>query len=77
MVNAIKEAAGLGPQIVCFAHIINLAANKEVALKQISNLLSIVRKVVTFFHKITLAALKVKPEMPDIPVHKLIHETPT
>lgn len=73
MVNAIKEAAGLGPQIGCFAHILNLAAKKAVALHQISRLLSKVRRVLTFFHKSTTAAhaLKVKQEMLNIPVHKL------
>ncbi|XP_057181407.1 E3 SUMO-protein ligase ZBED1-like [Triplophysa rosa] len=79
MVNAIKEAAGLGPQIGCFAHILNLAAKKAVALQQTSRLLGKVRKVVAFFHKSTTAAnaLKVKQEMLNIPAHKLIHDTPT
>ncbi|KAL0188452.1 hypothetical protein M9458_015551, partial [Cirrhinus mrigala] len=79
MVNAIKEATGLGPQIGCFAHILNLAAKKAVAIQQISRLLGKVRKVVTFFHKSTTAAhaLKVKQEMLNISVHKLIHDCPT
>ncbi|KAL0149553.1 hypothetical protein M9458_055080, partial [Cirrhinus mrigala] len=79
MVNAIKEATGLGPQIGCFAHILNLAAKKAVAVQQISRLLGKVRKVVTFFHKSTTAAhaLKVKQEMLNISVHKLIHDCPT
>lgn len=79
MVNAIKEAARLGPHIGCFAHILNLAAKKAVALQQISHLLNKVRRVVTFFHKSTTAAhaLKVKQEMLNLPVHKLIHDSTT
>lgn len=78
MVNAIKAAAVLGPQIGCFAHIFNLAAKQAVALQQISRLMSKVRKVVKFFHNSTTAAqaLKIKQEMLNLPVHKLIQDSP-
>lgn len=56
MVNAIKEAAALGPQIGCFAHIFLLAAKQAVALQQIRRLSSNIRKVVKFFHNSTTAA---------------------
>lgn len=46
IVNAIDLAAGLGPQIGCFAHTVNLAAKSAISLNQVSRLLGKVRKVV-------------------------------
>lgn len=77
IVNAIKET-GLGPQIGCFAHTINLASQKATCINQISRLLVKVRKIATFFHKSTTAAhiLESKQEMLNIPKHALIHDVP-
>lgn len=73
IVNAVNETAGLGPQIGCFAHTVDLAVKNAVSLNQVSRLLGKVRKVVTFFHRSTTAAhaLKTKQEMLELPVHKL------
>lgn len=49
IVNAVVGAAGLGPQIGCFAHVINLASQKAMVVQQISRLLAKIRKIVTFF----------------------------
>lgn len=79
IVNAINEADGLGPQIGCFAHVVNLAAKKAVAIIPVSRLLGKVRKVVTFFHKSTTAqhVLTLKQDMLNLPKHKLIHDVTT
>lgn len=79
IVNAIGLTEGLGPQIACFAHTVNLAAKSAISIAQISRLLARVRKVVTFFHRSTTAAfiLKSKQEMLTLPDHKLIHDVPT
>lgn len=79
IVNAIDLAAGLGPQIGCFAHTVNLAAKSSISLNQVSRLLGKVRKVVSFFHRSTTAAhaLKTKQDMLELPVHKLIHDVTT
>ncbi|XP_056102446.1 E3 SUMO-protein ligase ZBED1-like [Rhinichthys klamathensis goyatoka] len=79
IVNAVVGAAGLGPQIGCFAHVINLASQKAMAVQQISRLLAKIRKIVTFFHRSTTAAhvLKTKQELLQLPVHKLIQDIPT
>ncbi|KAK7934311.1 hypothetical protein WMY93_005207 [Mugilogobius chulae] len=78
IINAVKEA-GLGPQIGCFAHTINLASQKATGLNQVSRLLGKVRKIVTFFHRSTTAAhiLQSKQEMLNVPKHKLIQDVPT
>lgn len=64
IVNAVSEA-GLGPQIGCFAHTINLASQKATGLNQISRLLGKVRRIVSFFHRSPTAAhiLQRKQEM--------------
>lgn len=79
IVNAIHEAGGLGPQIGCFAHVVNLAAKKAVAITPVSRLLGKIRHAVTFFHKSTTAhhVLTVKQDMLDLPKHKLIHDVAT
>ncbi|GAA6095424.1 E3 SUMO-protein ligase ZBED1-like [Tachysurus ichikawai] len=79
IVNAIDLAAGLGPQIGCFAHTVNLAAKSAISLNQVSRLLGKVRKVVSFFHRSTTAAhaLKTKQDMLELPVHKLLHDVTT
>ncbi|KAK7915974.1 hypothetical protein WMY93_011735, partial [Mugilogobius chulae] len=55
IVNAVRDTDGLGPQIGCFAHVINLAAKRAVSINAVSRLLGKIRKVVAFFHKSTTA----------------------
>ncbi|XP_034023290.1 zinc finger BED domain-containing protein 1-like [Thalassophryne amazonica] len=78
IVNA-SNAAGLSQHIGFFAHTENLASQKGLGVNQISRLLSKVRRVVTFFHKSTTAAvvLKAKQEMLQLPPHKLIQDVTT
>ncbi|GAA6096006.1 E3 SUMO-protein ligase ZBED1-like [Tachysurus ichikawai] len=77
--NAVNEADGLGPQISCFAHVVNLAAKKAVSINTVSRLLGRVRKIVIFFHKSTKAhhVLTVKQERLNLPRHKLIRDVTT
>ncbi|KAK0141840.1 Zinc finger BED domain-containing protein 1 [Merluccius polli] len=77
-VNAVKEA-GLGPQIGCFAHVINLSSQRGLTVNKMDRLLGRIRKVVSFFHRSTTAAhvLKTKQEMLQLPTHKLIQDVPT
>lgn len=79
IVNAVNETDGLGPQIGCFAHTVNLAAKKTVSINGVSRLLGKDWKVVTFFHESTTAhnALTVKQEMLNLPKHKVIHDVTT
>ncbi|XP_051806127.1 E3 SUMO-protein ligase ZBED1-like [Acanthochromis polyacanthus] len=79
MVNAVNATAGLGPQIGCFAHTVNLAAKNAVSISQVSRLLGKIRKVVTFFHRSTTAShvLKTRQRMLELPAHKLIHDVST
>lgn len=55
--------------IPCFAHSINLATQKALKIKRVSNVLSKIRRVVSFFHRSSTAAalLKVKAELLDLP----------
>lgn len=78
IVNAISEA-GLGPQIGCFAHTLNLASQKATGINQVSRLLGRIRRVVSFFHRSTTAAhiLQTKQEMLNVQKHTLIHDVPT
>ncbi|XP_040188247.1 E3 SUMO-protein ligase ZBED1-like [Rana temporaria] len=77
-VNAVIEA-GLGPQIGCFAHVVNLASQKGISVSRMDRLLGRIRKVVSYFHRSTTAAhvLKTKQEMLKLPKHKLINDVPT
>lgn len=77
-INAVNEA-GLGPQIGCFAHAVNLASQKGISVNRMDRLLGRIRKVVSYFHRSTTAAhvLKTKQEMLKLPTHKLIHDVPT
>ncbi|XP_077094330.1 E3 SUMO-protein ligase ZBED1-like [Siphateles boraxobius] len=78
IVNAVREA-GLGPHVACFAHFLNLAAQKALAVNQVSRLLGKIRKIVTFFHRSTTAAyvLERKQLALDLPKHSLIHDVST
>lgn len=78
IVNAV-EMAGFSPHIRCFAHTVNLAAQKGMAVNQVSRVLGRVRKVVTFFHKSTTAAAVLcdKQKMLQLPSHKLVQDVTT
>ncbi|XP_059902138.1 E3 SUMO-protein ligase ZBED1-like [Gadus macrocephalus] len=78
LINAVNEA-GLGPQIGCFAHVVNLASQKGISVNRMDRLLGRIRKVVSHFHRSTTAAhvLKTRQEMLKLPTHKLIHDVPT
>lgn len=78
IVNAVT-AAGLGPQIGCFAHTINLAAQKGMTVQQVSHLLAKMRKIVTFFHRSTTgnSVLKRKQQLLQLCENKLIQDVPT
>ncbi|XP_059916026.1 E3 SUMO-protein ligase ZBED1-like [Gadus macrocephalus] len=77
-INAVNEA-GLGPQIGCFAHVVNLASQKGISVNRMDRLLGRIRKVVSYFHRSTTAAhvLKTRQEMLKLHTHKLIHDVPT
>ncbi len=77
-INAVNEA-GLGPQIGCFAHAVNLASQKGISVNRMDRLLGRIRKVVSYFHRSTTAAhvLKTRQEIIKLPTHKLIHDVPT
>ena len=74
--NMTKACKLLGCQfhVGCFAHTINLAAQKSLKVKRVSHVLAKVRRIVAFFHKSTVAAalLKSKAEVLSLPQHKLI-----
>ncbi len=78
LINA-ENKAGLGPQIGCFAHAVNLASQKGISVNRMDRLLGRIRQVVSYFHRSTTAAhvLKTKQEMLKLPTHKLIHDVPT
>ncbi|XP_053376453.1 E3 SUMO-protein ligase ZBED1-like [Mercenaria mercenaria] len=63
----------------CFAHVLNLAAQKGLKVKGVSAILARVRHIVAFFHRSTTAAalLKVKASNLDLPNHKLIIDVAT
>ena len=74
----IMETPRLG--IGCLAHTINLAANSSTSIKQVSDLLTKARKVVSSFRRspVALNVLKKKQELllPN-KQHKLINDCPT
>ncbi|KAI4824950.1 hypothetical protein KUCAC02_020661 [Chaenocephalus aceratus] len=78
IVKAVSEA-GLGPQTGCFAHTLNLASQKAMAVNQVSRLLGEIRRAVSFFHRSTTAAhvLEQKQEMLHLPKHRLINDVAT
>lgn len=56
MANAVNVTGGLGPQIGCFVHTVNLADKSAVSINQVSRLLEKVRKATTLFRQNTTAA---------------------
>ena len=60
--------------VKCYAHTLNLAAQKSLKVKRVSHILARMRKIVAYFHKSNIAAdcLKMKSEGLGLPQHKLI-----
>ncbi|XP_051810339.1 E3 SUMO-protein ligase ZBED1-like [Acanthochromis polyacanthus] len=80
IVNAVNEAEGLGPQIGCFAHTVNLAAKRALSNNPaVSRLLVKVRRVVSFFHKSTTAnsVLTEKQKSLSLKELMLVHDVST
>lgn len=75
---AAKEA-GCTPHISCYAHTLNLAAQKALKVTTVSRILARVRRVVSFFHRSTTAAalLKVKTQQLGLKNLKLIQDVST
>ena len=67
------------PHIGCFAHCLNLAAQKALKVDTVSRLLARVRKIVGYFHRSTTAAalLKNKISLLGLSQLKLIQDVPT
>ncbi|XP_049930768.1 E3 SUMO-protein ligase ZBED1-like [Epinephelus moara] len=65
--------ASLSPHIKCFRHTINLATQKGLKCAGAAHLLGRVRRVVSFFHRSTVATslLKEKQKLLGLPEHKL------
>ncbi|XP_062566541.1 E3 SUMO-protein ligase ZBED1-like [Saccostrea cucullata] len=63
----------------CFAHTLNLAAQKALQVPSVNNLLTKVRKIVAFFHRSTIGAtaLKTQTDLLGLPNHKLIMDVVT
>ena len=58
----------------CYAHTLNLAVQKCLAVPTLSRVLARVRKIVAFFHRSTVAAamLKTQASLLELPFHKLV-----
>ncbi|XP_033753063.1 zinc finger BED domain-containing protein 1-like [Pecten maximus] len=78
MDGAVK-AAGLGPNIKCFAHTVNLATQRGLGVASMKTLLSRVKRIVAFFHRSSVAnsLLKTKQDLLKLPHHKLIIDVAT
>ncbi|XP_069114244.1 E3 SUMO-protein ligase ZBED1-like isoform X1 [Argopecten irradians] len=79
--NIVKagEILGCTMHFKCFAHTINLDAQKSLKVKAISHLLAKIRKTVAFFHRSTTAnaLLKTQADLLSLPGHKLVIDVPT
>lgn len=78
MINATKMA-GMSIALGCFAHTLNLAAQKVLNVRSVCNLLAIVRPVITYFRKSYMAkiVLQEKQNALNIPLHSLILDCKT
>lgn len=67
------------PHIGCFAHTLNLAAQKALKINTVSRILARVRKIAGFFHKSTTAAavLKTKTKLLGLKEVKLVCDVQT
>ena len=65
--------------IKCYAHTLNLAAQKSLKVKQVSHILSRMRRIVGFFHRSSVAASKLKSqaEILNLPAKKLVIDVQT
>ncbi|KAL5016122.1 hypothetical protein ScPMuIL_005711 [Solemya velum] len=74
--NMVKAAQSFNSKfhLRCYAHTLNLAAQKCLKVKRASHILARMRKIVAFFHRSNIAAdmLKRKAEGLFLPQHKLI-----
>ena len=70
---------GTSIHIGCYAHTLNLAAQKSLKIPAVDRLLGRIRRVVGFFHRSTIGAeiLKKKIELLNLPDHKLIQDVCT
>ncbi|XP_051814750.1 E3 SUMO-protein ligase ZBED1-like [Acanthochromis polyacanthus] len=69
----------MSPNIACFAHTLNLAAQKGLGVNQMHRILGKVRRIVAFFHRSTTAAavLDTKQKQLLLPNHKLVMDVVT
>ncbi|KAL2089183.1 hypothetical protein ACEWY4_016082 [Coilia grayii] len=63
----------------CFAHTLNIAAQRALKTTAVSRLLGRIRQIVSFFRKSTLAShiLQEKQKLLNLPEHKLMTDVPT
>ncbi|KAK3106359.1 hypothetical protein FSP39_018462 [Pinctada imbricata] len=73
------EIFGNEIHVKCYAHTLNLAVQKALKVQRVSHILSRIRRIVSFFHRSSVAAasLKTQSESLSIPYHKLIIDVPT
>ncbi|XP_021345367.1 zinc finger BED domain-containing protein 1-like [Mizuhopecten yessoensis] len=78
MLVAAREA-DCKPHIGCYAHTLNLAAQKALKINSVSRILGRVRRVVSFFHRSTTAAavLKSKTKLLCLKEMKLVQDVST
>ena len=73
--NTTKAALLLecGFHVGCLAHTVNLAVQKSLKVKRLANVLARIRRIVSFFHRSSVATtvLKAKAELLTLPSHKL------
>ncbi|XP_076135696.1 E3 SUMO-protein ligase ZBED1-like [Alosa pseudoharengus] len=71
--------AEMSPHLMCFAHTLNLAAQKAFRVSNAARVLGKVKKVVGFFYRNTTGAdlLKQKQQQMALPGHTLINDVPT
>lgn len=67
------ELLGCDLHLGCYAHTLNIAAEKALKVKTVSNMLAKVRRIVAFFHRSAVAAnaFKVQADLLGIPNKKL------
>ena len=77
MVIAAEHAKLL--HVRCFAHTLNLAAQRALKTTAVGRLLGKIRHIVTFFRKSALASqvLQEKQKLLNLPKHKLMNDVPT
>ena len=80
IVKAIEIASSdFSPHIRCYAHCLNLAAQKAMEISSVSKLLGRIRRVVIFYHSSSTAThiLKEKQKALELPQHKLVQDVRT